>query len=99
MIVRLPYEKKKTSKIPELPDQNEDVDATLPYIDDKVDQIMDRVMTRSIKAARTSDYMLTSTPVKSSPSPSVFSLIVPFSPLTSPVSPDLPAVSKPKLSL
>lgn len=53
-------------------------------------------MTGPIGAARSSDNIWTSTPTRSSPAPSVFDHILPFSPLTAPVSPDLPAASTPK---
>lgn len=95
LMVRLPYQR-PTPVTPEVSYQDEDLDATLPYVEGKPLKIMDRAMTGPIGAARSSDNVLTSTPIRSSPSASVFDHILPFSPLTAPVSPDLPAASTPK---
>lgn len=48
LIVRLLYQR-TTPVTRELPVQDEDLDATLPYVDDKAVQIMDRAMTGPIQ--------------------------------------------------
>lgn len=101
LMVRLPYQNPTPGSpaslvTPNVSYQDEDLDATLPYMDDKAVQIMDRAMTGPIGAARTSDNILTSTPTRSSPAPSLFDHILPFSPLTGPVSPEVAAASTPK---
>lgn len=95
LMVKLPYQR-PTPVTPEVSYQDEDLDATFPYVQGKPLKIMDRAMTSPIGAARSSDNVVTSTPIRSSPSPSVIDHILPFSPLTAPVSPDLPAASTPK---
>lgn len=58
-----------------------DLDDTIPYIDGKAIQKMDRAMQGPIGVARTSDNVMTSTPIKATQAPSLFKDILPFSPL------------------
>lgn len=58
-----------------------DLDETIPYIDDKAVQKMDWAMQGPIGVARTSDNVMTSTPIKATQAPSLFEDILPFSPL------------------
>lgn len=58
-----------------------DLDKTIPYIDDKAVQKMDRTMQGPIEVARTSDNVMTSTPIKATQPPSLIEDIIPFSPL------------------
>lgn len=63
------------------------LDETFPYIEDKTIQKMDRAMQGPIGVTRTSDNVMTSTPIKATQAPSLFEDIISFSPLLPPATP------------
>lgn len=90
LIVKLPFQKAtKAPKTPamrkELPNwiqgqvdqyQVNNLDATIPFVDNQANQKMDRYMQGPVGAARTTDNVSTSAPLKTSWATSVFSQIV-----------------------